>query len=125
MKRKIVIFGAGRGGCLAYDFYKHSTEVVAFSDNDPSKHGQSISNIPILSPKDLEKEPVDAIKIASQYKYEIFEQLRDDGLPVEKLELVDDVIIEGGMKFPWTGFLTTISVPVFACLITYILLDLA
>lgn len=106
MKRTIIIFGAGRAGTLAYKFYRNSCSITAFADNDTSKHGQTIEGLNILSPQSLLDNEFDAIKIASQYKYEIYSQLRDIGVDPAKLELVDDAIIHGGMMFPWTQLLT-------------------
>lgn len=106
MKRTIILFGAGRAGALAYEFYRKSCNIAAFADNDSTKHGQTVEGLKILPPNSLLNYDFDAIKIASQYKYEIFSQLRELGIPPSKLELVDDAIIHGGMKFPWTQLLT-------------------
>lgn len=72
--KRVLIFGASNGG---YNLYKNLTnvEVVAFSDNDCLRWGQTIENIPILPPSEICNNDYDYIFIGSVHGNEIKKQL--------------------------------------------------
>lgn len=74
-KPTIILFGAGAGGITASEYLKHQYKLVAFADNDPKKHGQTLIGYPILSAKELRDTPIDKIVIASTYGLQIHRQL--------------------------------------------------
>ena len=39
MKPSVILFGASKGGLAALDELKGRVRILAFSDNDPNKHG--------------------------------------------------------------------------------------
>lgn len=82
---KVIIFGAANGG---YNLYKNLTNIktIAFSDNDPSKWGKSIDNIPIVSPTQIMNLDYDYIFIGSVYGNQIETQLIEEiGVQKEKI----------------------------------------
>jgi FlaA1/EpsC-like NDP-sugar epimerase len=86
-KANAVIFGASKGGALAFDFYSADYKVLAFIDNDPQKHGGTLKGIPVIpvnSPKIFE---VDKVIIASLMVYEIYDQLCSIGVHDEIIEI--------------------------------------
>lgn len=83
-----VIFGASRAGELAYYNIPAGMHVVGFLDNDKSKQGKSLCDLPILAPQEIEslRESIDFILIASLYYHEIKAQLIEEfGIPNERI----------------------------------------
>lgn len=83
-----VIFGASRAGEFAYYNIPAGMYVVGFLDNDKSKQGKYLCNLPILAPKQIEslKESIDFILIASLYYHEIKAQLIEEfDIPNERI----------------------------------------
>lgn len=71
MKNK-VIFGAGAMGQRAYQEAKQlGIQINYFCDNNPSKWGKYLEQVPIISPCDLEKLPKDSVVIvANKFAHE-------------------------------------------------------
>lgn len=91
MKRRCVIFGAGANGLRFFaeemakgDF--NLNQIIAFVDNDKSKQGKKVVDIPILSPEELMHFDFDIVYI-SVYAVakEIERQLLGYGIPEEKI----------------------------------------
>lgn len=84
---KVIIFGAANGG---YNLYKNLTNVrtIAFSDNDSSKWGKLIDDIPIVAPEQIKNLDYDYIFIGSIYGNQIKNQLINE-IGVEK-EIIYD-----------------------------------
>ncbi|WJG10580.1 LicD family protein [Aliiglaciecola sp. LCG003] len=89
MKQKIVIFGAGQAGIAANKNLQATYQVVAFCDNDHTKVGSFLEQIPVISPQQLDEIQFDLIMIASEY----FEQIRlqleqQESVPVAKIHIL-------------------------------------
>jgi hypothetical protein len=77
--RRIAIFGAGSLGRRCQDAIRGRSEVVAFVDNDRTKHGTSIEGLPVVGIDGLERLDVDLVMVASMYWAPILNQLGDAG----------------------------------------------
>lgn len=86
-KASAVIFGASKGGALAFDFYSVDYEILAFVDNDPQKHGGTLKGVPIISANSPKIFEVDKLIIASVMVYEIYDQLCSIGVRDEIIEI--------------------------------------
>lgn len=54
LRRKTVLFGAGRIGRLAWELLRsRGVEIACFLDSDPSKNGTRIEGVPVLLPEEL------------------------------------------------------------------------
>ena len=78
--RKLIIFGAGSGGLRAFEWLKDNFSIIAFSDNDPKKHGTYIFGVPVIRPDDIPAQEYDLVVIASRFAKEIRAQLNDIGI---------------------------------------------
>lgn len=85
--RRLVVFGAGAAGRLAFEELRKigfAHQVVAVCDNDPAKAGTRFEGFPVQAFRDLPRDRYDHVVIASQYGLTaISAQLRASGL-VEK-----------------------------------------
>ena len=85
-KPSIVIFGAGKGGERFLRRCGAPYRVLAFCDNDPAKHGQTLSGLPIVPPSQLPAMPFDHVVVASMFGQEIKAQLvAQFGIPESKI----------------------------------------
>ena len=85
-KPKIVIFGASKGGERFLRRCGTAYDVLAFSDNDPAKHGSSLSGIPVLPPDRIPDFPFDLVVVASMFGREIKDQLvRRFSIPPDRI----------------------------------------
>lgn len=94
-KQKVIIWGAGEFGRNAVECYIPeiiSVELLAITDKEANKWGQSICNIPIISYKDLNKWNYDKILIFSpKYEDEIYHFIQEEcKVPAEKIEIAKD-----------------------------------
>lgn len=94
-EQKVIIWGAGEFGTNAVKCYIPeliSIKLVAITDKNPDKWGQSICSIPIISYKDINKLDYDKILIFSpKYEDEIYRFVQDEcKVPVEKIEIIQD-----------------------------------
>jgi len=78
-EKKIIIFGAGNLGQLLIQRIG-TAQILYIVDNNPSKWGDSIAGIEIVSPNQLEKRTTEEIIIASIYVDEIKNQLENMGI---------------------------------------------
>ena len=86
-------FGASRNGRFTTNSGCDEV-IVAFCDNDKKKHGKTINEIPVISPKELSNVSFDQVVIASEYVSEIFEQLKKLGLSNRQIALAPRPIHE-------------------------------
>ena len=78
-----VIFGAGDAGRAAYELLQNEFEIVAFVDNDSSKHGTDLLGLRVISPDDIESTRAAKVLIASEYSEQIVIQVAQMGLKQE------------------------------------------
>lgn len=73
---KIIIFGAGYWGDMAYHYYKKHYDIVAYVDNNEALWYSERNGIKILPPSILKDEKVTVVIANSYHEGEIKEQLR-------------------------------------------------
>lgn len=82
--RRLVVFGAGAAGALAFEELRRlgfAGQVVAVCDNDPAKAGTTFEGHRVQAFRDLARDGYDHVVIASQYGLTaISAQLRESGL---------------------------------------------
>ncbi|MFT2091411.1 LicD family protein [Paraglaciecola sp. 2405UD69-4] len=81
----VVIFGASLSGRSALSAISEEFNVLAFADNDVSKHGINIQNIPVIPPDKIGELQPDKILIASEF----FEQIK-----IQLMELIPSIEVE-------------------------------
>lgn len=82
----IILFGASRGG---ENFIKNNHdkyEIIAVVDNDVTKQGELICNIPIIAAEEINSCDYDYIIVASMYVHSITEQLMTLGIDEKKIK---------------------------------------
>jgi FlaA1/EpsC-like NDP-sugar epimerase len=101
-KQKIILFGAGLGGKRAYKSLHKEYDIIAFVDNDSSKHGTMLMKKPVNNPQTLTDVQYDKIFISSMYASEIMYQLRQDlDISPDRIALVPTEILNGDDEVPW------------------------
>lgn len=122
-KTRVVLFGAGIIGREVFPKLAEHIQVVAFTDNDPAKHGSKISGIDIVSPDMLSTLDYDLILISSSAIADIFNQLIGLGVAEEKIVVLSDAE-KGAPEFPWDAviFLVVCILAAFALLIYFLIL---
>lgn len=87
--KNVILFGASEFGKKVLEHYKTKDDinVIAFCDNDISKHDKFIDAIKIIPPKELEDTKYDFIIITSLYDEEIYEQLIDMNIQKELISI--------------------------------------
>ena len=83
--KKILVFGASKGGQNYLKTLSNNESVIAFCDNDINKVGKTTGGIPIISSQQLLKIPFDKVVIASEFVSDIFDQLKDLGVDTKKI----------------------------------------
>jgi FlaA1/EpsC-like NDP-sugar epimerase len=83
----IAIFGASRGGEIAYRALAREARIVAFADNARAKWGSQIHGVPVLSPTDLQAAWPQTVVVASQAATAIVDQLQGLGLPRHRIHV--------------------------------------
>lgn len=78
MKKEIVIFGAGEWGRIAYHYYKESSTVSCYIDNDMTLWGLEVNGIKVCSPEILKKQRYTVVIANKRYEAEIKRQLLSD-----------------------------------------------
>lgn len=88
-EKNIVLFGASEFGKKTFQRYKNkkNINIVAFSDNDISKHNKKFLNTKVVSPLELLSLNYDEIIISSMYDDEIFDQLIELGIKKELISV--------------------------------------
>lgn len=86
---RVLVFGASEGGRRALDVLRRdpSLEVVAFADNARDRQGTLFEGLPILAPSHLRTHDYDRIVVASHGWKQIVPQLRELGVPAERIEV--------------------------------------
>lgn len=120
MRDKIIIFGAGKWGGMAYLYYRTQCEVLCFVDNCKELWGNSLEGIGIYGPEKLRKVDLAEVKIVIANKrrkkqiqeqlysdygirrsiiFEIKDNVEDFQILYDKEKLSDEIIIEyeGGL----------------------------
>lgn len=86
--KRILIFGTGQAGKMLYLRLQYNNKIVAFVDNDLTRHGEVLFGLPIIPPGQIMQTSFDYIYIGSQYDDEIYQHLISDLLvPSEKIYL--------------------------------------
>lgn len=78
MKNKIVIFGAGEWGKIAYFYYRNSCEIVCYIDNDESIWNTCVNGIPVCAPEILKENRYTVVIANKRYEDEIKLQILRD-----------------------------------------------
>lgn len=78
MRRKVLIFGTGKGCKECLDLI--DCDVIAFLDNDKLKQGTQLHDIPIIPPELLHQYQYDYVIIASQFYNDMSKQLLELGV---------------------------------------------
>ena len=100
--KRVLIFGAGRGGYFAGLTLRKRFEIVGFLDNSASLQGSKLLGLPVMSPNALESLDYDLIEIASMYRDDIYYQLVDLGVDEDRIEIVDPDLLDGRYAMdPW------------------------
>ncbi|WP_416305803.1 LicD family protein [Neptunicella sp. SCSIO 80796] len=73
--KQAVIFGAGQAGIAALTNLADDFDVVAFCDNDATKHDTQLHQLPVISPQHLSRYPTAHIIVASEFAEQIQTQL--------------------------------------------------
>ena len=94
-RSKAVIFGIGNGGMRAFAAYRKALRIIAFSDNNVSRHGDYFIGRKIVSPSGLPDIDFDVVLIASSYHEEIVPQLRELGIYRSRIQVVPSAILAG------------------------------
>lgn len=82
----IIVFGTGSSAeQFLSTIDKGSVNILAFSDNDPSKHNTPYKQYKVIPPKDITKYEFDYIFVASQFSDEIIPQLIQLGIKSDKV----------------------------------------
>ena len=77
---KVIIYGAGNNGRVAYEWLKKRYDVLFFCDKDPSKQGTKIEDVIVCKPEELLRYPNVPIVIASSFYRAILEDIKTLGL---------------------------------------------
>lgn len=78
--KKIIIFGAGNTGQIAFERLKKDYNIIAFSDNNKVLWGTEFLGRQIINPRDIKEMAVDYVVVASIYYVEIVHQLKKLGV---------------------------------------------
>ena len=86
---RTILFGTGQSALkeLAYLTKNPHIQILGFVDNDKTKQGRTLLELPILSPEHLPKMEFDRMVIASMYVDSILAQLGSLGIPSSKIVL--------------------------------------
>ncbi|MGI3131257.1 LicD family protein [Halopseudomonas pachastrellae] len=84
--KRLVLFGAGRVARLFFSRFPE-LNVVAFADNDSSKHGTLVGHVPVVAPSRIGSLNYDLVVISTGWWESISAQLQELGVPSEKVML--------------------------------------
>ncbi len=114
-KQKIVIWGTGRFGELAYYYYKNECDILFFTDSNSSRWDKKLCSVPIMSPdKLLEMNNIrvvlafesgkDKVKKILNEVYDIFDVVEFQVSEKNAFSLLNDVDIdENSIIIKFTG----------------------
>lgn len=97
-RKRIILFGASKGGQRAYRCRARSHKIIAFADNDPGKHGRMLFRKPIISPNDIPSYSYDHIFISCGSHFQVYLQLIGIGIEANKIRIVDNDIMLGAFE---------------------------
>lgn len=100
-RKNVILFGASLGG---ENFINHNDQVnvIAFTDNDPSRWGTQLAGRPIISPSDIKRHNFDQVIITSQWQDSIKNQLIHDlNIPAEQVVIPKKAYLKPTIK-PFT-----------------------
>lgn len=95
---KVIIFGAGIGGKNTLKSILDSqldVDVLCFADNDERLHRTTLKGVPVVNMQESLKLDFDFIYIASSKYFEIYEQLKSNGVNPEKIEICSERVLSG------------------------------
>ena len=96
---KVILFGASKGG-ENYIANHPDVDVLAFVDNDQSKHGSAFMDRPIIAPTEISSYNVDSIVITSQWVDQIKRQLTEqEGIPISKIVVPNKQAVKAALPF--------------------------
>lgn len=95
--QKVIFFGTGRK--LKYEKEKHPEifkclHVVAYLDNDRTRHKELLDGIPILAPEETCRLEYDKIILMADYVKDMWQQLMALGVPSDKIFLWSQFVCE-------------------------------
>lgn len=94
-KKKILIFGVGSGAKNAAPRLAGTSDVVAFLDNDPKRHGRRFQGKSVHAPSAVKDLTWDEIHIASTSYYRAMaDQLLSLGVPENKIHAVATDVLQ-------------------------------
>ncbi|MCW8090344.1 glycosyltransferase family 61 protein [Alteromonas sp. ASW11-130] len=101
-KERVVIFGTGTAAKNFVPLVRSRFEIVAYMDNDETKHGIFINSIPVLPPSAISTVHIDSIIIASDFFEEIYHTLKSQA-HFEKIPLIyyRSIIIQKPLLKNW------------------------
>ncbi|MCK5344604.1 MAG: hypothetical protein KAR20_14420 [Candidatus Heimdallarchaeota archaeon] len=94
-KKRVIFFGASKGGEGAYRCLRSAYRVLAFADNDSRKQGKNLFGKPIIKPDEIASYPYDLIFISCESHFQVYLQLTSMGIDAKKIRMVDLPIMMG------------------------------
>lgn len=91
MKEKIIIFGAGDNFLHHYTFLKDKYDILAVLDNSPAKQGMKFGELQVVPLRDMPSVSYDKVIVTPNAFSAIIQQLRDAGVPGEKIFRLTDI----------------------------------
>lgn len=82
----IILFGASRGGRNFIANHGEQYRITAIVDNDETKQGTIIHNVPVIGPEQIHLFVFDYIVVASMYVHSITQQLKELNISEEKIK---------------------------------------
>ncbi|MDH5545514.1 MAG: hypothetical protein OEZ43_07980 [Gammaproteobacteria bacterium] len=103
-KTKVILFGAGLIGREVLPKLGQHVQVLAFSDNDPGKHGSTVLGVPVIAPSKIREFDYDIVLISSTSISDIYDQLLTLGVTKEHIVVANDAERGHSPEFPWDAF---------------------
>lgn len=89
---RFVIFGVGKMYQMYKSNFRKDIQIVAFVDNQADKWGQQVDGITVHAPAELKNMEYDIIFLLSFYYLDMQLQLRQMGIPEDKIYTIDNHI---------------------------------
>lgn len=97
--RKLIIWGAGKTGRLAFEQYKNSYNIICYVDSNPQKWNCLINGIPICDPEIIAMEEADIVIALRSNVQDIIERIESSGKALNIILFdVTERIISSKMK---------------------------
>lgn len=93
----VILFGASVGGQRAIEHYRTlGCNIVAIADNDQSKHGLQLMDVPIINPTQISQYPDCRIVICSMYFQQVRRQLVNDfAIDSKRITVASATVLKG------------------------------